>query len=249
MREDGFETAWVARGDDVAWEHAKPLGGLLNPRDGVVNPADLMALLASKHRGRIREHQEVCEIEAGAGGVRMRTAERVFEAERVVVCTNAYTGTLFPSLASCVTPRRGQMLAVHAPGVRLEHAYYANRGSEYFRNATADTIVVGGCRTYHADAEVGIEDRTTPIVQADLERFAERVLGKRYPIVARWAGTMGFSPDGLPLVGAIPGVAGGFFCGGFTGHGMSMARRSARSVVELMLDGTPTPLPLERAMR
>ena len=55
----------------------------------------------------------------------------------------------------------------------------------------------------------------------------------------------GFSPDGLPLIGPVlPGGApasdpasGIWFCGGFTGHGMSLARRAAREAVEAMLEG------------
>ena len=62
-------------------------------------------------------------------------------------------------------------------------------------------IVFGGCRTYHADKEVGYEDRTTPWVQDGIEKWARDMLGAGYEVLTRWAGTMGFSPDGLPMVG------------------------------------------------
>jgi glycine/D-amino acid oxidase-like deaminating enzyme len=67
-----------------------------------------------------------------------------------------------------------------------------------------------------------------------------------------WSGTMGFSSDGLPLIGPIPGASGGgdprlWFCGGFTGHGLSMAYRAAHAVVASMLDGADNLLPLARA--
>ncbi|MBX3365400.1 MAG: FAD-binding oxidoreductase [Phycisphaeraceae bacterium] len=246
MREDGFDVDWIDRGDDVVWRNARPLGGLINPHDAVVNPAELIAMLASRLRGNIREQQEVFEITPTDEGVRVGVADAVYVAPRVLLCTNAYTASLVPQLAGAVTPRRGQMLAVHAPGVSLPFAYYANRGSEYFRQAGHETIVVGGCRTYHADVEIGTEDVTTPLIQTALERFAAAILGANHRILARWAGAMGFSPDGLPLIGPIQGLPGAYFCGGFTGHGMSMARRSAAAAVAEMLDGGTTPFPLTR---
>ncbi len=36
---------------------------------------------------------------------------------------------------------------------------------------------------------------------------------------------MSFSPDGLPVLGDVPGVAGALWGGGFTGHGMGFGLR------------------------
>jgi glycine/D-amino acid oxidase-like deaminating enzyme len=182
----------------------------------------------------------------------VRTPDCVVLCRRVLVCTNAYGPLLLPQLSSLITARRGQMMAVEAPGARLDCSYYANHGSEYLRQAADGRIVVGGCRTYHADREVGYEDATSEWVQRDLERFAGKMLGE-FTIRVRWAGTMGFSPDGLPIVGPVaPGPGDGWspgavwFCGGFTGHGMSMAHRTSEAAVGAMLDGSANPFPIER---
>jgi glycine/D-amino acid oxidase-like deaminating enzyme len=254
LEEDGFRAGWATTGEDSVWRHGRPLGGLVNPDDASVNPVDLVRLLASK-AGAIFEHQEVFAVEAGAAAVALRTADSVFTAPRVLVCTNSYAPLLFPWMAGLVAPRRGQMLAVRAPGLRLDCSYYANHGYEYFRQTSDGSVVVGGCRKAFADAEVGYEDTTTEPVQGALERFARERLGLRggaYEVVARWTGTMGFSSDGLPLIGPIP-LNGAepdprvWFCGGFTGHGMSMAYRAAHCAVASMLDGADNPLPLARA--
>ncbi|MEO1279335.1 MAG: hypothetical protein AAFV77_10305, partial [Planctomycetota bacterium] len=50
-------------------------------------------------------------------------------------------------------------------------------------------------------------------------------------------GTMGFSPDGMPLVGPISEDGSVWFCGGFTGHGMSLAYRTSAGAVTALLDG------------
>ena len=156
---------------------------------------------------------------------------------------------LVPELRSSVRPNRGQMLAIRVPGARLDHAYYLDRGSEYIRQGPHGTVVVGGMRKRHEDAERTAEEAPTPEVQGELERFAERVLGRGGEVVARWAGTMGFTADGLPIVSAVRLAEGGgrnisaadhppiaMFCGGFTGHGMSIGAATAIGAVRRLLE-------------
>lgn len=247
LREDGFDTTWVESGTDTLWRRAAPLGGLINPHDGACNPVELLAMLRAKLDIPVLENQEVVALEPDGAGIRVVGTSVQVVAPRVLVCTNAFAPGLLPELTDHITPRRGQMLAAHAPDVRLDAAYYVNRGSEYIRQAADATIVVGGCRTLFADAEVGLEDRTTRDVQGAIEAFARRIIGDDLTVLARWSGPMGFSPDGLPLIGQVrPSI---WFCGGFTGHGMSMAFITARDAVAAMLDGAPTPFDIDRVTR
>lgn len=254
LLEDGFASEWATSGDDAPWRSGRVRGALVNPGDAAVNPWELMGLLAGKLSRPIIENQEVWGLHEGAGGVTVRTADIEIAAERVMVCTNAYAPLLVPELAGIITPRRGQMVAIRYPtgsGVRLDRSYYFNHGSEYCRQTADGTIVFGGCRTRHAEIEVGYEDRTTERVQRDIERWAGDLLGPGYEVVGRWAGIMGFSPDGLPLVGPAPGFSSGrvWLCAGFTGHGMSMGFRTAQLGVGAMLDGSGPPFALTRFHR
>lgn len=281
MREDGLEADWLEPGtrsapDDSAWRSGMIACALVNPADASVNSYELMRTLAAKLKahsslGRllpspVMENQEVFAIQEGSGsrGVTVRTADFAIRCERVLVCTNAYVSLLFPALEKIVLPRRGQMLGLAATGRKLSASYYCNDGSEYFRQAADGTIVVGGCRTYFVEEEIGFEDRVTTNVQNALESFTRALLeyGEReeLPVTSRWSGTMGFSPDGLPLIGPVMcGHAGAsdvaltgnsslpratppvWFCGGFTGHGMSMGYKAAHEAVDAML-GDRAPL-------
>jgi gamma-glutamylputrescine oxidase len=255
MREDGFEVSWQdgsRNPGDSLWKHAKVLGALVNPNDASCNSREVIEHLRSRVAGPVHEGQEVCEVHADGSHVVVRTTDAIIRARHVLACTNAYAPLLLPGLAGHVTPRRGQMLALRATAARsLAASYYINFGSEYLRQHADGTIVVGGCRTYHAEREVGYEDMVTPWVQEDLERFARRTLGEfgEEEIVARWAGTMGFSRTHLPLVGPAwgPNSAGGkvWFCGGFTGHGMSMAYRVSEIAVGAMVEGAGNPFELK----
>lgn len=244
LRDDGFEVGWVERGsgpDDMVWKQGRAVCGLINPSDGAANSVDVLRLLSAKLRCGTLEGREVREIREESSGVVVETqAERV-HAQRALVCVNGYLPTLMPDRADLVRPVRGQMLALRVPepSIGLAMSYYANHGYEYFRQTVDGTIVLGGGRKSHADEEVGYEDTTTDPVQGFLESFARETLGVEFEVLARWSGVMGFSKDGLPLMGPVSESGRVWFCGGFTGHGMSMGYLAAQECVAGMLDGAP----------
>ncbi|MEM1423471.1 MAG: FAD-binding oxidoreductase [Planctomycetota bacterium] len=235
MCEDGFDAELVTSGDDTLWSSMPPRCALVNTGDAVVNPERLIAWLRSLVRTPIAENAEVFAIDADDTGVRVRTSLGDVHASRVLVCANAWASRLI----DCpVVANRGQMLAIRVPDtVRLDHAYYANRGSEYFRVAEPGIVVVGGWRKHFEDEERTDTAGISRNVQGGLEDFAERALGGRYQVVRRWGGVMGFTPDGLPRVGPTDDAGRVWCCCGFTGHGMSLghitATHAARAMVGL----------------
>ena len=82
-------------------------------------------------------------------------------------------------------------------------------------------------------------EETTPHLQAGLLGW----VGAHFPELAdvrvthRWAGIMGFTPDGMPLVGRLPDLEEVYYCVGFNGGGMSMGPVAARRAVRLMTAG------------
>jgi len=252
LARDGFDASLIDSGTDALWSSGRALLGLVNPHDAVVNPAELMKMLRGRIGSRVVEHAEVYAIERASEGVRVRAPGVDVNAQRALVCTNGYASGLLPELESVIVPQRGQMLTIDAPGVGLDHAYYANRGSEYIRMASEGIVAVGGCRLSGGACERTAMDAINPTVHTEIARFAASVLGGRHCIAARWSGIMGFTPDHLPVIGPVPGVGGSdgrvWFCGGFTGHGMSLGVRCALAVVNGMIDAVPSPFPLGRLL-
>ncbi|MCE2471251.1 MAG: FAD-binding oxidoreductase, partial [Anaerolineae bacterium] len=58
------------------------------------------------------------------------------------------------------------------------------------------------------------------------------------PVAQRWSGIMGFSCDGLPLVGTLPGRPRIGFAVGFTGHGLALAGATVERAVDKLLRGS-----------
>src|SRR5690606_11765386 len=66
LQVDGFGVLLAESGTDSAWASGLPIVGLVNPGDATVNPAELVALLASKLGGAVLAGQEVHTIESAA---------------------------------------------------------------------------------------------------------------------------------------------------------------------------------------
>jgi glycine/D-amino acid oxidase-like deaminating enzyme len=157
----------------------------------------------------------------------------------VLLCTNAYSPIIDPYFVGKVIPTRAQVL-VTAPlknGPLLNTCGYSDYGYMYYRDTFDGRLLIGGGRKQNWALENDtMDDRTTDPVQRVLENYLrERFPDVTEPIDMRWAGIMGFSVDGLPMVGRLPGRPRIGFAVGFHGHGLAMGAGTAERAVDMML--------------
>ena len=204
---------------------------LYNPRDGEINPTALVGALArSAPTGSILERVEIKGLAESSHGVYVHARHDTCEAAVVILATNAYTPELAPSVK--IRPQRAQMLAT-APveTVLAEKPTYSNFGYRYWRQLTSGVLLIGGWRDTSMETETTYDDKPTAAIQERIETFA-RGLGADAPVTHRWAGTMGFTESGLPIVGPVEGMKHVYVCGGYNGHGMGFAFLSAKQLVD-----------------
>jgi gamma-glutamylputrescine oxidase len=215
LTEDGFEASWDGR-------------VLHNPRDGEVYPTRLVAALAARApEGSIREGVEVTAVEPGGT---VHATAGTCRAGIVILATNGYTRDLLPDAA--IEPNRAQMLATAPQASRIaEHPTYSHFGYRYWRQLASGEVLIGGWRDTSVGTEQTSDAEPTPAIQARLDE-AIRGLGATAPVTHRWAGTMGFTRDGLPVVGPAEGMQNVYLCAGFNGHGMGFAFMSAKRLVD-----------------
>jgi hypothetical protein len=210
-------------------------GGLYVTTGGVLNPLQLVQYLAEESGADLRTHHPVQDILWDDDGAMLDTPDLRLWAQRVVLAPGPALPTLVPSLSRYVRPMRAQMLAT-APAERpaIPVPVYSHEGGFYVRQLTDGTLMAGGGRHQHREAEATDADQTTPAVQATIERY----LHTYYPwtrglsVRQRWSGTMAFSPDGRPVVGPVPNHPESIFATGFTGHGMGYGFRMGRLLAE-----------------
>jgi glycine/D-amino acid oxidase-like deaminating enzyme len=213
--EDGFEARWDG-------------SALFNPSDGEINPALLVAALARRApAGSIREGVEVTAVEAGAI---VHAGSSSCLAGAVIFATNAYTPLVLPQVP--IQPTRAQMLATAPVAGRVaELPTYSHHGYRYWRQLANGEVLMGGWRDTSMTSEVTSVAEPTPGIQAHLDA-AVRELGAQAEVTHRWAGTMGFTESGLPIVGPVDGMKNVYVCAGFNGHGMGFAFMSAKQLVD-----------------
>ncbi len=217
--------------------------GVWLPADGELDPVRFVRGAANAAQGagaRLFEHSAVTALDAGApGAVAVQTRTGMVQADVAVVCTNAWAGKLLPWCADKVDPTRGQMLSTTpAPRGVFPIPIYADHGYDYWRQLDDGRIVLGGWRNLDPSAEVGDADVLHASIQGKMTAFLESFpeLGD-VQVAHRWSGTMGFSRDGLPMVGAAPGAPGAVVGAGFTGHGFGFAWRAGEALAQLVLEG------------
>lgn len=238
LRSIGAPVAYLTPSATNRRLQARGLGGSLYLTSGaMLNPLKLVRHIAAASGAHVYEHQPVRTVQPTGAHYRVKTDGRAIEAGQVVLALGAYLPRLRPALAPYVRPVRAQMLATEPIEPHLRLPVYTHAGDFYIRQAPDGAVLLGGARHSHADAEVGYEDATTPAVQRELERYLHRHFPWAHSaaIVQRWSGTMGFSPDGLPVVGAVPDQPGIVWVTGCTGHGMSYGFRLGRLVAALTL--------------
>jgi glycine/D-amino acid oxidase-like deaminating enzyme len=233
LRAAGAPVVYLEPEQTNARLHATGLyGGLYVTTGAVVDPLRLVRHLGAASEADIHTHLPVDQIRWDTGkGVLLDTPDLRIWGQRAVLAVGAALPTLVPSLAHCVRPVRGQMLATERAGTRsIPLPVYSHRGNFYVRQLASGRVLAGGGRHQHREAEATGVDATTPAVQATIERY----LHTHYPwtrelsVRRRWSGTMGFSPDGRPVVGGVPDHPESVFATGFTGHGLGYGFRMGR---------------------
>lgn len=209
LARDGFAVEWV---DELPQPLARLYrGAILHPPDGSIHPARWVRRLAAHAAGAGAEIVEESRVE-------VEVAAR--EADAVVVATDGYTAGALPELAGVVVPTRGQVLATEPlPECRYGRPHYARGGYDYWHQLPDGRLVLGGQRDASLDTELTEAEETTPLIQGRLEALARELTGCEVRVTHRWSGIWGTTPDGLPLVGRVPGRERTWIAAGYSGHG------------------------------
>ncbi|MYE25774.1 MAG: FAD-binding oxidoreductase [Chloroflexi bacterium] len=210
------------------------------PLDAGVQPYLLAKTVMAQSGAELIPNNELYHLEQMEGFVRVHTRKVIFKARYVMLCTNAYSPMIDPYFIGKVAPTRAQCLVTepldHVP---VPYCGYSDYGFMYYRSTFDGRFLLGGGRKQNQREENDTaEDRLNPKVHAFLDRYLKRYFPDvTAPVAHRWSGIMGFSCDGLPLVGTLPGKPRVGFAVGFTGHGLALAAATAERAVDKLLNG------------
>jgi glycine/D-amino acid oxidase-like deaminating enzyme len=211
------------------------VGGIRYMKDGAVHPIKLLEKIRSKIQVDIYESTEAFGYEATSDGSRiLKTDNGFFEASMLIFNLNGYSANLHAFFKDKIYPTRGQILMMEPVPQFMDGPCYANFYLDYFRQLPDGSLLIGGFRQLEKETEVGYSDHVTDVIQNALHDFVKTHLPlyKDKKVTHRWAGIMGFSKDGEPMVGSLPNDSQVFFAGGYTGHGIGLAFNTCKKLVD-----------------
>ena len=229
-------------------------------------PAKVAAALLRKSRATLCTPVRVLAIEDAAADdpwQRIRwasgqdgepsTSTGVLRARRVVVATNGWAAELVPELKGHLYATRNSVIMT-APLPSTEQwgigawSVDSDIGARelYAIRRPDGRVCLGGARALEPGAAVGNSDdsSSSELVGAYLRDFLPRTFPAlrgadgSVPIEAEWSGVLGFTTDGKPVVGPLPGRPELIVAAGFCGHGMPQCFGVGKGVAQ-MLDGSP----------
>jgi gamma-glutamylputrescine oxidase len=226
MQADGLEAEWYEGPEGV---------GFLVPGDAAFNPLHRCRTLAARHAdagARLFEHSPAVRI----GRDEVRTPEGSVRCGAVIVAVDGRLERLLPALEGRVRTARLQMVATAPlPEIRFPRPVYMRYGYEWWQQLPDGRIALGGFRDQGGDAQWTHDAEPCGHVQGMIDGFLRGTLGVHEPITHRWAASVGYTDDGLPVLAEVePGV---WACGGYSGTGNVIGAICGRAAAQLAVTG------------
>jgi glycine oxidase len=208
-----------------------------------LDPRELAAALLAAVRATtidLQPHSAVLSTRSHLNSVEAHTTTGILYAAKFIDCTGAWV-TATPSL--CIKPKKGQMLSVALPPSRPLHLVVRTPDIYIVPRTTNPAIVRAIIGATVED--VGFDKTIHPDDIAHLRSLAATLLPvlADAPQLEAWAGLRPATPDGLPLLGALPVQPDHYIATGHYRNGILLAPATAHVMAQTIL-GEPTSLDL-----
>ncbi|RYP61262.1 hypothetical protein DL770_009826 [Monosporascus sp. CRB-9-2] len=191
------------------------------------------------------------------GSWKVETERGSIVANKLVLATNGYTAHLAKRFQGVIVPLRGHITAqrpgrnMPRDGLPVSYSFVYKNGYEYMiprsrgSRFEGDIIIGGGIVAAPDDGieEYGTTDDTVlnETISGYLHQSLPRYFGDNWGeddpkgrILNEWTGIMGYSADGYPFVGEMPGETDMWASCSFQGHGMVTCWMCAKALVAMM---------------
>jgi gamma-glutamylputrescine oxidase len=245
LTEDGFTAELVERSDLPPPLRHAGLVGCLTPHDGALHPARWYRALgaaAEAAGARIFERTKVqAPVDAPRDGPVLTDTGSV-RARHVVVAADGALPVLVPEYEGRVRPRRLHMVATEPVPPVFDTLVYARWGYEYLQQRPDGRILAGGFSDLDAADSYTDSEAGSPAIWERVRRYLADKIGADAEITHRWAGVVGYSEDSLPYVGEVPGRAGLYVSGGYSGVGNVPGFMCGRDIADTIAGVPAEPL-------
>ena len=217
------------------------VGGIFIKEARHIDPRTLLGALAGRLEAQgveLRFQTEVVGfVGSGARLAGVKTTTETIYADDVVVATGAWAGGLLKSIGYAVPMQagKGYSLQYDAPNPRLGPALFLadskiactplSSGTRY-----AGTIEFSGINTH-------LDERRIEAFQKWIPRYLPNY--RMDAPAERWVGMRPVTPDGLPVIGSVPGYDNVYVAAGHSTAGLALAPATAWRIADLLAGGVP----------
>lgn len=217
--------------DSALW--MPTLGSIRNPR--LVKA--LRARLEGMTQVSIHEQCEVIGLARRGSTVDgVETSAGVIRGGQTIICGGAWSQALLAGIGVelAVRPVKGQMILFKAPAGLVERVVL--KDGRYVIPRGDGRVLAGSTLE-----EVGFDKQTTAAALASLHASAVSIIPQlaECPVEHHWAGLRPGSPDGVPVIGAVPGFEGLHVNAGHYRNGLVLAPAATRLLVDQLIGCEP----------
>jgi glycine oxidase len=218
------------------------VAALLSPQEHYLDSPRLVEALATA----VRSRGGIIETEAPVNGFRrqgaflraVQTPSGSHPADAFVIAAGPWSMGLASRLGAYVPvrPMRGQMLSLRGPEPALRHVIWGSRA--YLVPREAGQTFAGA-----TVEDVGFRKRTTDEARLKLTRGAVELAPAltKAPLLRAWAGLRPATPDGLPIMGLLPGWSNVWVATGHFRNGILLAPITGELMASSIMAGRPEP--------
>jgi D-amino-acid dehydrogenase len=217
-------------------------GALFAPDQRHVRPESLVRGLLQALRGsgvQIAEHAAVESVTRRNGKWSIAAGGETYSADAAVIAAGVWTSSIVRQLGVRlpVQAAKGYSLTARGSGTSPRHALYLEEVKIGVTPFDDGTRIAGTLELAGIDLDLNTR-RMTALVKAAAPYL--RDWQPRDPRV-EWAGLRPLAPDGLPVIGELPGQDGLYVATGHGTLGVTLSPATAALLAPLVVDGTKSP--------
>jgi sarcosine oxidase len=228
---------------------------IYDPSAGYVRPEVVVGAnlqLAERAGAQLHFEEQILDVTFLADGVRVRTAQDTYEADRIVLSAGCWTNDLIPELQLPITVLRKTMAWFdpteapenYLPG-RMPYWIWERAGAVGYGHPAVDGSTGGVKAGIHSGGEPTHPDEIDGLVRADELEVLRDFLRDALPsLPGRLLRSRVCMYDNTPdmgfVIGQVPGNERAIIAAGTSGHAFKFVPAIGESITELVLGKTPT---------
>jgi len=219
----------------------------------------LLARLIKRSSINVQTHTPVTSISQTEDGASIVSTPRgTVRAKKVVFATNGYTTGVLPEFAKKIVPIKITCSHISTPKdsahppPHLNHTYGLSYGPpgirDYLIPRPDGGVICGGAKaTYAEDTSLWFNNYDDSTLLEQARPHFEKVMQKNFvgwensgaAVDYLWTGIIGYTADGLPHCGKVPGRDNHYILAGYNGGGMPHIFLTAKGIAKMIREDVP----------